>query len=118
MTAGSKQSQEALLAVLLALTVMETFLSKGAAALHTAETLWVPVLVQSRDHFIQYGFVAVRAVRGEQREVVRLAVRPPVLLEEVSTAQLRLTLGAHEVLGVPHLPQSCHHLSDYWLLAG
>lgn len=29
-----------------------TFLSKGPAALHTAETLWVPVLIQSGDHFL------------------------------------------------------------------
>lgn len=52
LTAGSKQSQKALLAVLLALTVMETFLSKRPAALDAAETLWVPVLIQSGDHFI------------------------------------------------------------------
>lgn len=29
-----------------------TFLSKRSAALNTAETLWVPVLVQSRHHFL------------------------------------------------------------------
>lgn len=29
-----------------------TFLSKRPAALNTAETLWVPVLVQSGDHFL------------------------------------------------------------------
>lgn len=49
-------------------------------------------------------------VGGEEGEVVRLAVRPAVLLKEVATAQLRLTLGAHKVLRVPHLPQSRHHL--------
>ena len=59
---------------------------------------------------VQYGLVALRTVRREEREVVRLAVRSPVLLEEVATAQLRLTLGAHKVLRVPHLPQSRHHL--------
>lgn len=29
-----------------------TFLSKRPAALNTAETLWVPVLIQSRYHFL------------------------------------------------------------------
>lgn len=32
-----------------------TFLSECPAALHTAETLWVPVLIQSGDHFLQAG---------------------------------------------------------------
>lgn len=35
---------------------------------------------------IEDGLVAVGTVGGEQGEVVRLAVRPPVLLEEVATA--------------------------------
>lgn len=115
-----------------------TFLSKRAAALHTAKTLRVPVFIQSRDHFLKKtkgrlkwhdayvlggsrrvyvsvshvkdGLVAVGAVRREQSEVVGLAVRPPVLLEEVAAAQLRLALCAHKVLRVPHLPQSRDHL--------
>lgn len=49
-------------------------------------------------------------VRGEEGEVVGLAVRPPILLEEVAAAQLRLALGAHKVLRVPHLPKSRDHL--------
>lgn len=59
---------------------------------------------------VQYGFAAVSAVRGEEREVVRLAIWPPILLEEVATAQLRLALCAHKVLRVPHLPERRHHL--------
>lgn len=51
-------------------------------------------------------------VRGEKGEVVRLAVWSSVLLKEVATAQLCLTLGAHKVLRVPHLPQSRHHLHE------
>lgn len=30
-----------------------TFLSKRTAALHTAKTLWVPVFIQGRDHFLK-----------------------------------------------------------------
>lgn len=59
---------------------------------------------------VKDGLVAVGAVRREQGEVVGLAVRSPVLLEEVAAAQLRLTLRAHKVLWVPHLPQSRDHL--------
>lgn len=51
-------------------------------------------------------------MRGEEGEVVRLAVLPSVLLEEVATAQLRLTLGAHKVLRVPNLPERRHHLHE------
>lgn len=116
MTAGCKQSQEALLAVLLAFTVMETFIPEGAAALDTAETLWMPVLVQSSDHFIQYGLVAVCAVRGEEGEVVGLAVRSSIFFKKVTAAQLRLALAAHKMLRVPHLSQSRHHLSHHRLL--
>lgn len=54
----------------------------------------------------------MRAVRREERKVVRLAVRPPVLLKEVAAAQLRLAFRAHKVLGVPHLAQGRHHLRD------
>lgn len=59
---------------------------------------------------VKDGLVAVGAVRREQGEVVGLAVRPPVLLEEVAAAQLRLALCAHKVLWVPHLAQSRDHL--------
>lgn len=51
-------------------------------------------------------------MRGEEGEVVWLAVRPSILLKEVATAQLCLTLSAHKVLGVPDLPQGCHHLRN------
>lgn len=96
-----------------------TFVSKRPTAFHAAEALWVPVLIQSRDHFlrravrtrvtsgglrhysgfsrqiscvthlmgashVQNGLVAVGAVWGEEGEVVRLAVRPPILLKEVA----------------------------------
>lgn len=97
---------------------METFVAERAAAFDAAETLGVPVLVKSGDHFVQYGFAAVGAVRREEREVVRLAVRSSVLLEEVAAAQLRLALCAHKVLRVPHLPQRRHHLSNDRFLTG
>lgn len=62
------------------------------------------------DSHVEDGLVAVSAVRREEGEVVVLAVRPSILLEEVAAAQLRLALCAHKVLWVPHLPQSCDHL--------
>lgn len=59
---------------------------------------------------VENGLLAVRAVRRVQAEVVRLAVRAPVLLKEVAVPQFALALGAHEVFGVPHPPQRRHHL--------
>lgn len=118
LAARGEQGQEALLAVLVALAVMETFLPERPAALDAAEALGVPVLVQGGDHFVEDGLVAVCTVRGVEGEVVGLAVRPPILLKEVPAAQLGLTLRAHEVLRVPHPPQGRHHLSHHRLLAG
>lgn len=52
------------------------------------------------------------AVGGEEGEVVRLAVRPSILLKEVAVPQLGLTLGADKVLWVPHPSQRRHHLQQ------
>lgn len=111
LTARGKQSQEALLAVLLALAVMETFLSKRTTALHAAETLWMPVFVQGSDHFIQDGFVAMCTMGREKSKIVRLAVRPAVLFEKIAASQLGLAFSANKVLWVPHFAQRRHHLS-------
>lgn len=66
-----------------------------------------PVVAASH---IENGLAAVGTVGGEEGEVVRLAVRPPVLFKEVAIPQLCLTLGADKVLGVPHLSQGRDHL--------
>jgi len=59
---------------------------------------------------VEDGLAALGTVGGEQREVVGLAVRTAILLEEIPAAELRLALTAHKVLRVPDLPQGCHHL--------
>lgn len=115
---GGEEGQEALLAVLLTLAVMETFLSECPAALDATETLRVPILVQGGDHFIEYGLVAVCAVGRVEGKVVRFAVRLTVLFEEVPAAQFCLTLRAHKVFRVPYPPQSSHHLSYNRFLTG
>lgn len=117
-TTRRKQRQETLLTVLLSITVVKPFISECPAALDAAEALRMPVLIECRDHFIENGFIAVCAVRRVQAEVIRLAVRTPVLLKEVTVPQFTFTLGAHKVFGVPHLPQRRHHLSHNRFLAG
>lgn len=42
--------------------------------------------------------------------VIFLAVRVPIALKEVPRADLVLTVGAHEVLGVPRSAHGSHHL--------
>lgn len=59
---------------------------------------------------IQYGSIAVVASRWEQVVVIFLAVRVPIALKEVPRANLVLTVGAHEVLGVPRSAHGSHHL--------
>lgn len=59
---------------------------------------------------IQYGSIAVVASRWKQVVVIFLTVRVPIALKEVPRADLVLTVGAHEVLGVPRSAHGSHHL--------
>ena len=59
---------------------------------------------------VQDGGGAVRAARGEEAVVVLRAVGQAAPLEEGAGADLRFAVGAHEVLGMPRLPQRVDHL--------
>lgn len=117
-TLGGKQLEVVLLAVGLAVLLVEAPLAKLLATLGAEEVLRVPGLVQGRHAFVEDGPVAVSAAGREDVVVVCLAVGLIVPLKEVLGAQLLVAVGTREVLGVPCAPQGRHHLSDDGLVAG
>lgn len=104
-------------AIGLAIALVEAILAELLATLGTEEVLSVPGLLQSCYAFIQDRSIAVSASRRKEVVIIRLAVWPAVLLEEVPRAQLLGAMSASEVLRMPSAAQRCDHLSDDGFLA-
>jgi hypothetical protein len=132
---GREHVKVVVLAVRLAVLLVEAALAELLAALRAEEVLRVPRLLQRRHAFlskfnmqkttiflsvwkigfarsyVENGPVAVGAARRKQIVVVGLAVGRAVALKEVARAQLGVALLASEVLRVPGLAQRRDHLN-------
>lgn len=111
-TLGGEQLKVVITAVGLAILFVKTSLAKLGATVGTEEVLWMPCLVQGSHTFVQDGAIAIGTTRGEDVVVVCLAVWLIVPLEEVLGAQLLVTVGACEVLGVPCTTQGSDNLPN------
>jgi len=84
---------------------------EGFQALTTDEVVRMPLLTQGSNATIHYSSIAVSAFWAEHELEAVLAVRKPILFEEVLSSDWLVAVSAGEVLWMVATSKSLHHFS-------